>query len=168
MSRRFKILLMLSVVLLQTTVLAHFKPLGVIPNYIFVAVIAVSVISSNAESVVICALTGLLTDMFTGAPLGLNTLLCMYLSIGCVIFAESIYTRSIKLVCPLGFVASFLYELLFGIISTLMRGVAFNIGLLSKIVLPVAGVNTIILIPVYIILRNVKSEKKRKGIKYEQ
>ena len=168
MSRKFKIIMLISVILLQMTVLAHFKPLGVIPNYTFVCVVVISLISADAESVIISACAGFLTDMFTGAPLGLNTLMCMYFSIVCAIISDVIYNKSVKLMCPVGFAASFLYELLFGIFSTLMRDRSFEIITVLLRALAIAAVNAVLFIPVFLILKRVRFEKKRKGIKYER
>lgn len=168
MSRRFKSILLLVVILLEVTFLAHFKFFSVIPNYMLVCVFAISFISADSESVVISSLAGLLTDLITGAPFGLNTLLCMYTSIIVAIISDSIYNKSVKLVCPVCFITSFVYELLFGLFSTLMRDVAFDFSTVTSIILPVALVNSIVFIPVYIVLSKVKSEKRRKGIKYEQ
>ncbi len=168
MSRKFKIIMLISVILLQMTVLAHFKPLGVIPNYTFVCVIIISLISADAESVVISACAGFVADMFTGAHLGLNTLMCMYFSVMCAIVSDVIYNKSIKLMCPVGFMASFLYELLFGIFSTLMRDRSIEIVTIMSRALKIAAVNAVIFIPVFLVLKRVRYEKKRKGIKYEQ
>lgn len=168
MSRKFKIIMLISVILLQMTVLAHFKPLGVIPNYTFVCVVVISLISADSESVVISALAGLLTDMFTGAPLGLNTLMCMYFSVFCATISDVIYNKSVKLMCPVSFLTFFLYELLFGIFSTLLRDRSFDIITVLSRALSIATVNAAVFIPVFLVLKRVRFEKKRKGIKYEQ
>lgn len=168
MSRRFKIILLISVILMQMTVLAHFKPLGVVPNYTFVCVAIISLICADSESVIISACAGLLTDMFTGAPLGLNTLMCMYFSVACAIVSDVIYNKSVKLMCPVGFVASFLYELLFGIFSTIMRDKSLEIATVLIKALAIAAVDAVVFILVYLILKRVRFEKRRKGIKYEQ
>lgn len=168
MSRKFKTILLLTVILLQLTILPHFTPLGVIPNYALVFAIAVSIICEDQESVVFVALTGFLMDLFTGAPIGLNTLLYMYISIALMAAAGAVYNKSVRVVMPMCFAASFVYEILFGIFSSLLRGAVFYPAAILKVILPVAVINTVIFIPVYIILSKVRFEKKRKGIKYER
>lgn len=168
MTKKFKALVLMAVIFLQVTVLSHFTPFSVIPNYTFVVIVALSLVSPNVETVMFSFLSGILTDMLTGAPLGLNTLIFMYLSIGCALLAERIYNKQIKVVWTICFAASFVYELLFGIFSSLLRGASFYSAAIVRVVLPVAVMNTVIFIPAYWLLNRIRFEKKRKGIRYEQ
>lgn len=168
MSRRFKTILLLAVILLQTTVLPHFTPLGIIPNYTLVIAAALAIICEDTEIVVYNTIAGFLLDLFTGAPTGLNTLLYMYISIGIIAATKAVYNKRVRVVLPFCFVASFVYEIFFGIFSSLLRGSAFYPAAILKVVLPVSVINTIIFVPVYLILSKVRFEKKRKGIKYER
>lgn len=168
MSRTFKAVLMIVCILMQITVLAHITPWGILPNYILVVLIATVLISPDTESVIIAGIAGALTDIFTGTAFGVNTLLCMYSAVVLVIISTNVYTRRVTYFAPVCFAVSFIYELIFGIISFLLRDTVFEISSIRRIVLPVAAVNAVIFIPVYEILRRVKTEKKRKGIKYER
>ena len=168
MSLKFKSCLIAAVILLQLTVLSHFTPLGIIPNYILIFTVAICIICDSVESVVFAAVTGLLCDMLTGAPLGLNTILYMYIAIALIIGISIVYTKKLKVVVPLCFVSIFVYELVFGALSSLMRTSHFYPEAILNVMLPAALVNTLIFIPVYMVLSHLKFEKKRKGIKYEQ
>lgn len=168
MGLKFKAFLMLAVVLLQVTVLSHFTLLGVIPNFIFVFVLALCIINDNAESVVFATVTGLLVDMLTGAQIGLNTLLYMYMAICVIVVISFAYQKSMKVVVPLCLCVSFVYELIFGILSFLFRGAAISFGVIFSVVIPAVAVNTIMFIPAYVVLSRIRFEKKRKGIKYER
>lgn len=168
MSRQFKTCVMLAVVLLQITILPHFKPFGVIPDYTFVFVLAIAIICEDAESVVFAAVSGFLLDLLTGAPIGVNTMLYMYISIGAVAISEKIYNKRLRVMLPVCFFASFIYQLLFGILSMLLRRASFYPGQILEVVLPVAAVNSIIFMPIFVILSKLRFEKRRKGIKYEQ
>lgn len=168
MSRKFKIVMMLSVILLQLTVLSHFEPLGIIPNYVFVFILAIASICADTESVVLAGFSGLVMDMLTGASIGLNTLIMLYLAILCVILCVSMYTRKLKLLVPMCFVLSFIYELSLGVFSIMLRGSIISAEAIWHVVLPVAVVNSVIFIPVYILLKRVRFEKKVRGIKYER
>ncbi|MBQ8541505.1 MAG: rod shape-determining protein MreD [Clostridia bacterium] len=168
MGLKFKAFLMLAVVLLQVTVLSHFTLFGVIPNCVFVFVLALCIINDNAESVVFATVTGLMVDMLTGAQFGLNTLLYMYIAIGVIVVISFAYQKSIKIVVPMCLCASFMYELIFGILSFLFRGAAISFGVIFSVVIPACAVNTLVFIPVYVILSRLRFEKKRKGIKYER
>ena len=168
MSRNFKIILLICVVLMQLTILAHFTPFNIIPNYMVVVLIAVSLICPDKESMIVSGFIGALADVLGGTPFGVNLLLSIYLSIGCVFISQAVYNTRVKVFAPVCFVLSFVYELLLGIFSCLLRNTAFSYDLLINIVLPVAFINTIIFIPIYEVLKRVRIEKKRKGIKYEQ
>ena len=168
MSIKFKTCLTLAVVLLQVTVLSHFTILGIIPNYVLIFTFAICIISDGIDSVVFAAATGLLCDMLTGAPLGLNTIIYMYIAIFSIAVIGVVYTKKLKVVVPMCFVSAFLYELVFGTLSSLMRTSRFYPEAIWKVMLPAAFINTLIFIPVYMVLSRLRFEKKRKGIKYEQ
>ena len=168
MSRTFKAVLLTVVILMQITVLAHFTPFGIIPNYTMVILMCLVLVSPDVESVVIAGITGAVMDTLTGVPFGVNTLLCIYLAICCVLISVVIYNRRVTVFIPLCFAASFVYELLFGIFSCLLREAVFYPSVILNIVLPVAIINTVIFIPCYEIIRRIRFEQKRKGIKYEQ
>ncbi len=168
MSRRFKALFLAGVILADISVMTHFNIFGIVPNYMFIAILAVTVISPGAESTVISALAGLSVDLLSGCMTGLNTLLCMYFTIVCALFVNLLYIKKLKVILPMCFILSVLYEFLFGLFSTLLRGGGFYAGLLLTKVIPTAAVNTVIFLPVYLILSRLKYEKKVKGIKYEK
>lgn len=168
MSRKFKIVFSVIVIFLQMTALAHVRFLGVVPNYIFLCIVAINLISPNAESVVLGAATGLLTDILSGSPLGLNTLLCMYGALACTLASDFVYNKSVKVMCPICFVISFAYEVLFGVSAALLSGKGVAMGTLCAKAAVVSAIGCVVFVPMYIILKRVKSEKKRKGIKYEQ
>ncbi|MBR5535101.1 MAG: rod shape-determining protein MreD [Clostridia bacterium] len=168
MSMKFKSVLILAVIAFQLTVLPHFAPFGVVPNYTLIFVIAVCLISDGVESVIFSGVTGLLMDLFTGARIGLNILLYMYISIALIMVIDAVYNKRLRVVIPMCFVSSFIYELFFGVLSTLLRGATFYAEAVWKVVLPVALINTVIFIPVYIILSRLRFEKRKRGIKYER
>ena len=168
MGLKFKAFLMLAVVLLQVTVLSHFTLFGVIPNFIFAFTFALCIINDNAESVVFATVTGLLVDMLTGANIGINTLLYMYTAIAAIVIISFAYQKSMKVVIPMCLTATFLYEFIFGILSFLFRGAKISFADIFGVVIPACMVNTLVFIPVYVVLSRLRFEKKRKGIRYEQ
>ena len=168
MSLKFRTCMMAAVMLLQLTVLSHFTPLGIVPNYILIFTIAICIIADSVESVVFATVTGLVCDMLTGAPLGLNTIIYMYIAISTIIVISVVYTKKLKVVVPMCFVAAFSYELVFGILSSLMRTSRFYPEAVLSVVLPASLINTLVFIPVYAVLSRLRFEKKRKGIRYER
>ena len=168
MNRIFKSIVLLAVIILQTTILSHFTPFNVVPNYTLVTVIAICVISHDKDCVIFAALAGFLTDAFTGTPFGINILMYMYLAVLLVIVSETIYSKSAMVFAPVCFVSSFLCELFLGVTSFLLKGVEVQMLIVIKVALLVSVMNSVIFIPVYALLSRVKIEKRRKGIKYEQ
>lgn len=168
MSRTFRYVILICVIFLQITVLAHFTLFDIVPNYTIIVLMAIVVLCPETESLITAGVTGALLDILSGAPLGLNTLLCIYLAIVCIFVSCAIYNKRVTLFIPLCAVLSFLYEILFGVFSCLLRKAVFPMITVYKIVLPVTLINTLLFIPVYEVLRRIRTEKKRKGIKYEQ
>ena len=168
MNRIFKLVVLVLVILLETTILAHFSPFGVIPNYVLTTAVAICVISPETDSVVICAVAGFFMDAFSGTPFGINALMYMYIAIVLVIISDMIYSKSVVVFAPICLVCSFLYETFRGLVSFLLRSAEVDVLSVFKISCFVALINTVVFIPVYVLLSKVKIEKKRKGIKYEQ
>lgn len=168
MNRKFKIIFMSAVILAGVSILSGLKIFGIMPNYVFTALLAVTVIEPDTESVVTAACSGLALDLLSGCMIGMNALLCMYFMILCVLFVNMLYIKKLRIVVPMCFVMSFLYELLFGIFSTMLRGAGFAPLLTAVKVLPAAAFNTLIFLPMYIVLSRLRFEKKIKGIKYEK
>ena len=168
MTRSFKSILLICVLLLQVTILAHFTPLNVLPNYILASVIAISIIEPEVENIVMAGISGALYDVLTGAPFGINTLLYIYIAILCVIVASSVYNKRVTVFLPVCFTLCFVYELLFGVFSCLTREASFSFYLISKIILPTSVANTLVFVFAYEILRRLRFEKKKRGIKYER
>ncbi len=168
MNRKFKALVLIAVVLLQITVLSHFTPFGVIPNYTITVLMCVVLINPEIESIVFAGFTGALLDTLTGVPFGVNTLLCIYLAIGCVMISVVVYNTRFTVFVPVCFAFSFVYELIFGVLSCLLRQAVFSPVVILQIVFPVAIANSVVFIPCYEILRRIRFQQKRKGIKYER
>ena len=168
MNRTFKIVMMILVILLNISVLPHFSVFHIVPNYTFVFLMIIALLFPDSESVVIAGFSGLLTDLLSGSLFGLNTLLCIYLTIACIFISGAFFIKKMKLICPLCFVLSFVYELLFGAASVLSRGAAFLPQMMLTKALPTAVFNTVLFAVLYPLLKRVKIEKRKRGIKYER
>ncbi len=168
MNRTFKIVLMAVVILLEVSVLSRFRIWSSVPNYMFVFLLALTCISPDKESIVIAGICGFIADVLSGSIFGLNTLLCIYLTIVCAFVVSTLYIKKMKVIVPMVFVLLFLYELLFGILCFLTRKADFKPMMIISPILPAAILGTALFVPVYLILGKVHFEKKRKGIKYEQ
>lgn len=168
MTRAFKIVLTVFVVILEMTILAHFKFFGVLPNYMFALMLAFAAIEADRECVAFSCGAGLLADVLSGSLLGLNALAAMYLTIFFIALSDVFYIKKLRLMLPLGFVTLFFYELLFGAAASIVRGAEAKMTYLVKTALLGAFISTIVFIVFYQILKRVKLQKRKRGIRYER
>ncbi|MCD8048830.1 MAG: rod shape-determining protein MreD [Clostridia bacterium] len=166
MNRTFKIILTAAVIILESCVLSNFRIWGVKPDYALALLLAITVIAPEPESVVLAFAAGIFADLLSGAVFGLNTLLFMYLSLACALFVNTLYIKKMKLICPMCFVAAFLYEAIFAVLSMIIRE-AELLPIMFARALSCAVLDTVIFVILYLILLRVHFEKKPKGIKYE-
>lgn len=159
---------MAAVILLEVSILSRFRIFSSIPNYMFVFLLAITCISPEKESIIMAGACGLAMDILSGSIFGLNTLLCIYLTVICALFVNTLYIKKMKVIVPMVFVLLFLYELLFGTMCFLMRQAQFSPKMILSPVLPTAILGTVLFVLVYILLNRVHFEKKVRGIKYEQ
>jgi rod shape-determining protein MreD len=168
MSKRFKIITMAAVILLETAVLSRFKLWSATPDYMLVFLLAITTVCPDTDSVILAGACGLAFDFLSGSIFGLNTLLCIYFTCICAFFVDALYIKKMKVIVPMAFILSLFYELLFGIFCFLIRRADFSFWTIALKSAQTAFFNTLLFIPVYLILGRVRFEKKRKGIKYER
>lgn len=168
MNRTFKIIVSAAVILLEISVLSGIKVFSRTPDYALVLALALCIICPERESVVLAAFCGLFKDFLSGSVFGLNTLLFMYLSTACVFFADLLYIKKLKILAPSVFLLSLVYEAVFGVVCLLERRVGFTFAAVFVPSFKTAIINTVLFIPVYLILKRVRFEKKIRGIRYER
>ena len=74
------ILILLLNFIFQSTILQHFKVLGVVPNTALILVVIYGILKGKYKGAFIGLAAGLVQDIFFGGPIGLNALI--YFSIG--------------------------------------------------------------------------------------
>ncbi len=95
---------------IQTTVLHSAEVFGVIPNLLFSCVVCYSLIKGDPKAIVFGIVCGLLLDFFGGRTVGINTLLCMYTALLCVMLHGGLFNNNALVAMLFVFVISVAYE----------------------------------------------------------
>ena len=70
--------------ILQTTLSRYIDIFGIAPNLIFVYVLCYAIYNFPVRSAVLCAVAGLIVDLYSRSYVGLNALLFMYILQKCL------------------------------------------------------------------------------------
>lgn len=81
--------------IVQTTLSKYIDIFGIAPNLIFVYVLCYSIYNFPVRSAVLCAIAGLVVDLYTGQYVGLNTLLFMYIGIAISHFTSTLIKKHV-------------------------------------------------------------------------
>ncbi|MBQ8588475.1 MAG: rod shape-determining protein MreD [Clostridia bacterium] len=79
----------------QTTLSGYIDVFGIAPNLIFVYILCYSMYNFPVRSAVLCAVAGILTDLYSQEFVGLNALLFMYIGLAMSNFASSLIKNNI-------------------------------------------------------------------------
>ena len=78
----------------STTSARYIEIFGIAPDLIFVFAVCYSMYNFPVRSAVLCAVSGLVVDLYSGSYIGLNALLYMYIGIGISNFASSLIRKN--------------------------------------------------------------------------
>lgn len=140
----------------QETLLSEFKPFGVVPNLVAVAVFCFSLSESEwFLAGIFGALCGILLDAASGAVFGLNALLCMGFAILCCVLSVKFFKGKFMVCLLFAFCMSFLYETFFYVFGfALWNNTDVIVCFLYKIV-PVTLLNTFAAAILYIPVKKI-------------
>lgn len=109
-------LLLLLLITAQTTVIPAVNLFYAAPNLVFVFCVGYGVETGGLSAIFFSTAAGFLLDMLNGRAHGIDALLYLYISLGCVFLHDVFYGKSLKITMLCVFVASVLYgEAVFGI-----------------------------------------------------
>lgn len=153
---------------LQTTVLHAAELFGVIPNLLLSAVVCYSLTKGDYKAHVFGIGCGLLLDFFGGRVVGMNTLLCFYVSLVCVLLYGGLFNNNVFVAMLFVLLLSVPYEFFIYFFSLFIWGQGDIVyALLCKIV-PCAVYNALTTFLVYPFTRALAvewTEKSRPGRK---
>ncbi len=91
--------LMVVLVILQSAVLPNFTIFGIVPQLMFVATISWALLRGLREGLVWAFVAGLLTDLFSAAPIGVTSL-AMMATVAAVVFLQRSFPES-RVIMPI-------------------------------------------------------------------
>lgn len=118
--------LMVVLVILQSAVLPKFTILGVVPQLLFVATIAWSLLRGLRQGLVWALAAGLITDLFSVGPIGVTSL-AMMAAVAAVIFVQRSFPES-RIVMPvlLAALGTMVFWLIYLFILRLLMPIILN------------------------------------------
>lgn len=81
--------------IVQTTLSRYIDIFGIAPNLIFVYVLCYAIYNFPVRSAVLCAVAGLIVDLYSGQYIGLNALLFMYIGIAVSHFTSTLIKKNV-------------------------------------------------------------------------
>lgn len=151
---RFKIIAyticILTLNLLQTTVLEHIEIYHVKPNLPLVFIVSIALLTGHVEGAVVGFFMGLTWDMLSGGLLGFHALLGIYLGLVVGLLNRRLYRENLMVVVFFSFVSTLVYE--FIVFFLYMLGGGMNIVYAIKdVIFPEALYNCVAAIPIFIV-----------------
>jgi rod shape-determining protein MreD len=127
-NRRIRlVLVVISLVVLQTTVFTHLRVFGAVPDLTLVATVAMAYEEGPMAGAVFGFAAGLSTDLFLSTPLGLSALAFALTAYGVGLFQSGLIRESRGIASVLGGVGGIVGNAIFLIVG----GIAGNGGLVS-------------------------------------
>jgi rod shape-determining protein MreD len=147
------ILLLISVALIQSTVMPHLTLWGVKPDLMLLVVISWSLLRGAREGIVWGFIGGLCLDLLSGAPFGLSALALLIVSFFSGLGEATVFRTYIMLPLATVFVASLIYDLIF---LLALRTLGWSVAWLDsfiRLVLPASLLNVLLTPLVYPTMR---------------
>jgi rod shape-determining protein MreD len=165
MRRSFSsLLLILTALILQTTVVPHLAIFRVVPDLLMVVVISLALIEGPSHGALAGFMGGLLRDLFVDAPTGLSAL--SYVTVGYVVGAVRPYVQSSSVAVPFVgvFAGSFAGTVFYQVLALLLGVAAQPVDRMAQIVVVTAVYNTLLVPFVYPLVRRVASKPRTESL----
>lgn len=164
------VLVVFLLTVIQTTLLRSAEIFGVIPNLLLSAVICYSLVKGEPKAIVFGLICGMLLDFFGGRNVGMNTLLCLYASLICVLLHDGLFNNNTFVAMLFVFLMTIGYELIiyfFNIFIWKQQGFLYAFFLR---VLPQAAYNAVATIFMYPLTRWLAGDwqRQRKRKRYSR
>ena len=158
------ILLLISVALIQATIIPHLTLWGVKPDLMLLVVISWSLLRGAREGIAWGFIGGLCLDLFSGAPFGVSALALLIVSFFSGLGEATVFRTHVILPLATAFLASLFYNLIFLLVlETLGWRVAWLDDLI-KFVLPASLLNVLLIPLVYPAMRWLHRKTGREEI----
>ena len=108
--------------ILQTTLSRYIDIFGIAPNLIFVYVLCYAIYNFPVRSAVLCAVAGLIVDLYSRSYVGLNALLFMYIGIAISNFTSTLIKKHVWTSALGVLVVSLLYHTIILLVDYVIPG----------------------------------------------
>ncbi len=156
------ILLLISVALIQSTVMPHLTLWGVKPDLMLLVVISWSLLRGAREGIFWGFVGGFCLDLFSGAPFGLSALALLIVSFFSGFGEATVFRTHVILPLATVFFASLIYGLIFLAVLNALGWSVTWLDSLSRLVLPASLLNVLLTPLVYPTMRWLHRKTGRK------
>ncbi len=161
----YKFLALFLALVLQYTAIVKINIFGVSPDLVIVVLIVIAIISTPVEGATLGFLIGAVSDILFGRVFGINTLLCMYTAVGVRALIEAVYGNSAGVFSLFAFVFTFIYKLLFGLMSFVIFSEKVSLLLTIKVIVLCGLYNAVLMIPSYFIIKRFRLTRFERGVR---
>lgn len=137
-------LYILTVAVLQSTVLDYIKVYGVKPNLLLVVTVSVALLHGSVKGASIGFLTGLIQDALSGKVMGFYSLLGLYLGLIIGFANRRLFKENLLVMIFFTFVSTLVYEYMVYFLNTFMQGGIEFVRPMRLVILPEALYNSVI------------------------
>ncbi len=120
----------------QTTLGKYIDIFSVAPNLVFVFAVCYAMYNFPVRSAVLCAVAGVIIDVYSNGIMGLNTLLYMYIGLLVSMFASTLMKKSMPAVALGVMIVSTVYQLIYYLICFVPGGNASVVYTFLRIIIP--------------------------------
>jgi rod shape-determining protein MreD len=156
------ILFLISVALIQSTVMPHLTLWGVKPDLMLLVVISWSLLRGTREGIVWGFIGGFCLDLFSGAPLGLSALALLIVSFFSGFGEATVFRTHVILPLATVFFASLIYDLIFLLVFKMLGWSVAWLDSFIRVVLPASLLNVLLTPLVYPTMRWLHRKTGRK------
>lgn len=156
------ILLLISVALIQSTVMPHLTLWGVKPDLMLLVVISWSLLRGTREGIVWGFIGGFCLDLFSGAPLGLSALALLLISFFSGFGEATVFRTHVILPLATVFFASLIYDLVFLLVLKMLGWPVTWLDSFVRVVLPASLLNVLLTPLIYPAMRWLHRKTGRK------
>lgn len=154
--------------ILQTTWLRSIEIFNVMPNVLLISVICYSLCAADVRGVIYGIVCGFLLDITGGRTIGINTLLCTYVSFVCVLLCDGLYNNNEIVAAVFTAVITFIYGTILYVANFLIWGKTGAFHAFALNILPETIYNTIVALFVYPLMHLLvygprKNRSKKRG-----
>ncbi|MFO7591312.1 MAG: rod shape-determining protein MreD [Acidimicrobiia bacterium] len=154
MVRRVRlVLLVVSLVVLQTTVFTHLRVFGAVPSLCLVATVAIAYEEGPERGALFGFLSGLFLDLFLSSPLGLSALSQAVVGYGVGAFQGAMLRESKTMPAVLSAVGGLLGGAIFALVGAVAGEPGYLTGTSLRVIVVAALYDAVVALPVFAFTR---------------